>query len=216
MKTLLVTSLFCLSIFNNTFAGEHKKVLMIINEGFQIEEYEVPRALFEKEKYEIKTASRYGGIVNPGKKYINGKNSVATDFSFEKIKINEFDAIVFAGGAGAWTDYFPNKTLHKVLSDASSIKEMIVGLICAGTGLLATANNLDGKTPQYKGRHITGYAEVSGLLQSLGQVQYDSGDLAKPYVVEDGNLVTGRDPSSSKLFGETIIKKLNSVNLNEK
>lgn len=206
---ILLTVLCCLNIIAGVSAGEHKKVLMIINEGFQIEEYASPRALFEKQKYEITTASRYGGKINPGKKYITATNSVQTDLSFDQIKIDKYDAITFAGGAGAWTDYFPNKTLHKVLSDAVNRKEMIVGLICAGTGLLATANNLDGKSPQFKGRHVTGYAEVSGLLRSLGQVQYDSGDLNKPFVVEDGNLITGRDPISSTLFAETIIKKLN-------
>lgn len=208
MKILLIVILCFSQLIGNAIAGTPKKVLMIINEGFQIDEYTVPRALFEKEKYEIKTASRYGGKVSPGKKYITESNSVQTDLSFDQIKVDEFDAITFAGGAGAWTDYFPNKTLHKVLTEATNKKNMIVGLICAGTGLLATANNLDGKTPQYKGRHITGYAEVSGLLQSLGHVKYDSGDLTKPYVLEDGNLITGRDPSSSKLFGETIIKRL--------
>lgn len=207
-KTVFMLLMFCVV---NAFANEHKKVLMVINEGFQIDEYEVPRKLFEKEKYEIKTASRHAGTVNPGRSYMNGKNSVTTDLSFDKIKVDEFDAITFAGGAGAWTDYFPNKSLHKVLAEAINKKGMIVGLICAGTGLLATAHNLDGKTPQFKGRHVTGYAEVSGLLQTLGQVQYDSGDMAKPYVVEDGDLITGRDPSSSKLFGETIIKRLTSV-----
>ncbi len=191
-----------------SFATTPRKVLMIINEGFQVDEYFTPRALLEKEGFEIKTASRYGGIVNPGKKYTTDYKPVQTDLSFDQIKIGDYSAITFSGGAGAWTDYFPNKTLHQVLIQAISKKEMIVGLICAGTGILATANNLDGKTPQFKKRHVTGYAEVSGLLKTLGQVQYDSGDLTKPYVVEDGNLITGRDPSSSKLFGEVIIKRL--------
>ncbi|MES2801345.1 MAG: DJ-1/PfpI family protein [Bdellovibrionota bacterium] len=191
------------------FASTPKKVLMIINEGFQVDEYFIPRKLFEKEGYKIKTASKYGGLVNPGKKYVADYKPVQTDLSFEQIKIEDYDAITFAGGAGAWTDYFPNKTIHQILINSIKRKQMIVGLICAGTGLLATANNLDGTSPQFKGRHVTGYGEVSGLLTSLGQVKYDSGDLTKPYVVEDGNLITGRDPSSSKLFAEIVIKKLN-------
>jgi putative intracellular protease/amidase len=87
----------------------------------------------------------------------------------------------------------------------------VVGLICAGTGLLATAKNLDGKTPQFKGRKVTGYREVEGLLTSLGQVRYGQGDPTKPHVVVDGNLITGRDPESSKLFGETIVDKIKSM-----
>lgn len=165
---------------------------MILNDDFQVDEYFTPRKLFEKEGFDIKTASRYGGMVKPGKKHVSDYKPVVTDLSFEQVKIEEFDAITFTGGGGAWTDYFPNKTLHQILINATKNKKMIVGLICAGTGLLATANNLDGLSPQFKGKHITGYGEVAGLLKTLGQVQYDTGDLAKPYVVEDGNLITGR------------------------
>jgi len=205
-KILLITFLFSTEL---AFASP-KKILMIINEGFQVDEYFTPRALFAKEGYEIETASKYGGKVNPGKRYIPDYKPVQTDLSFEQIKIEDYDAITFSGGAGAWTDYFPNKMLHQVLLKAVKNKKMVVGLICAGTGVLATANNLDGSTPQFKGRLVTGYGEVSGLLKLQGQVHYESGDLNKPYVVEDENLVTGRDPMSSQLFGETIVKKLNS------
>jgi protease I len=206
---LFIISLLLLT--NTTFASEPKKVLMIINEGFQVDEYFVPRKSFENQKYKIVTASRYGGIVNPGRKYTSQYKPVSTDLNFEQVKIEDYDAITFVGGAGAWTDYFPNKTLHQILLNAIKNKKMIVGLICAGTGVLATANNLDGLTPQFKGRHVTGYGEVSGLLKLQGQVNYESGDLTKAHVVEDENLITGRDPISSQLFADTIIKKLNTL-----
>lgn len=141
-----------------------------MNEGYQVDEYEVPRKAFEKEGFRIETASRYGGKVQLGKKYQNDHAPVMTDLSFDQVRVADYDAITFAGGAGAWTDYFPNLTLHRVLLQAVEDKSKIVGLICAGTGVLATANNLDGKTPQFKGRHVTGYAEVSGLLRLHGQV----------------------------------------------
>ena len=188
--------------------AQQTKVLMIINEGFQPAEYLEPRALFEKEGYLIKTASRYGGKTAPGRKYTDVA-PVNTDYSFEQIKIEDFDVVTFTGGGGAWSDYFPNKTLHKVLVTALASPRLVVGLICAGTGLLATANNLDGRTPQFAGRKITGYGEVEGLLTQVGKLNYSSGDLSKPYVVVDKNLVTGRDPMSSKLFGENLIAIIN-------
>lgn len=207
MKSLILSLFFLTSIAS---ANEPKKVLMIINEGFQVDEYFVPRKSFENQKYKIVTASRYGGIVNPGRKYTSQYKPVSTDLNFEQVKIEDYDAITFAGGAGAWTDYFPNKTLHQILLTAVKNKKITVGLICAGTGILATANNLDGTTPQFKGRKVTGYAEVSGLLKLQGQVNYESGDLTKPHVVEDENLITGRDPISSQLFADKIIQRLNS------
>ncbi len=191
-----------------TIAKAQTRVLMIVNDGFQPSEYLEPRKLFEQEGYLINTASRYGGETRPGRKYTDVK-PVYADYSFEQIKVSDYDVITFAGGGGAWSDYFPDKTLHQILISALARPQMIVGLICAATGLLATTKNLNGKTPQFAGRKITGYAEVEGLLVQVGKLNYSSGDLSKPYVVTDGNLVTGRDPMSSKLFGETIIKKLN-------
>lgn len=83
-------------------------------------------------------------------------------------------------------------------------KHKITALICAATGLLATANNLDGEHPQFQGFHVTGYFEVAGLLKYVGKVNYDSGKKDKPNVIVDGNLITGRDPSSAQLFGQTV------------
>jgi len=99
--------------------------------------------------------------------------------------------------------------LHKVLLNSVSDKKKIVGLICAATGLLGMASNLDGATPQFAGRKVTGYAEVRGILQVIGKLNYSEGDLNQGHVVVDENLVTGRDPKSSLLFGETIVKMVN-------
>lgn len=192
----------------STGAEATPRVLIVINEGFQIDEYFTPKAIYEENGFEVKTASRYGGWVKPGRSYQAETPPVKADLSFQEIKVSDYDAISFTGGGGAWSDYFPVKNLHQVLAEALQNPKITVGLICAASGLLATANNLDGKTPIAKGRHVTGYGDVAGLLLTQGQMDYDAGDLTKPYVVQDGNLITGRDPSSAKLFGETVAKKL--------
>ncbi len=210
MKIIII--ILFLFITNNSFADhEPKKVLIILNEGFQIDEYFTPKKLFMDQGYQIVTASRYGGLVKPGKKYILDSNLVQTDLSFDQVKLDGYNAIAFVGGGGAWSDYFPNKKLHEILMQAVRKKEMIVGLICAATGLLATVNNLDGSSPQFKNRMVTGYQEVEGMLKFLGKVQYIGGDPEKPFVVEDGSLITARDPGSSKLFAETMIKRINLI-----
>ena len=45
-------------------------------------------------------------------------------------------------------------------------------------------------------------------LKNLGLVNYDPGIKGQPYVVKDGNLITGRDPESSELFGLEMVKAL--------
>ena len=39
----------------------------------------------------------------------------------------------------------------------------------------------------------------------MGKVDYSAGEEDKPYVVVDGNLVTGRDPFSSELFAQKVL-----------
>lgn len=207
MKFLLLTLLLTLASCAS-FAHPQKRVLMVINEGFQIDEYFTPRRIFEEAGFEITVASRFGGEVRPGRKYWDTTAPVKADLNFSEIDVAAYDAITFTGGGGAWSDYFPDQTLHKVLMAAVKREDMVVGLICAATGLLAVAQNLDGSNPQFKNRHVTGYADVSGLLKTQGQVNYDAGDLTKPKVVVDGNLVTGRDPMSAGLFGQKVLELL--------
>lgn len=185
---------------------------MVVNEGFQVNEYFDPRDAFEKAGFAVKTASRYGGEVRPGRNYPSHP-AILADYRFEEVRVSEFDAITFTGGGGAWSDYFPVPSLHALLRDALKERRILIGMICAATGLLATFDNLNGRTPRFKGRHVTGYRDVEGILRALGRVRYDAGDPSRPHVVVDRNLVTARDPSSSKLFGTTIVNLFKGENL---
>lgn len=213
MKKLTLLTLLMLSNCSLTWGKDNgaaqapKKILMIINEGFWAPEYYEPRAIFDHSGYQVTVASERLGLTNP-----DHRNSdflpVKAEVTFDKVDVTKYDAVTFAGGNGAWTSYFPNPDAHKILVDALNSKKIVAALLCSATGLLAVANNFDGRTPIAKGRHVTGYFRVMGLLQAMGQVDYDGGDMHKPYVVVDGNLITGRDPSSAKMFGEAIRKKL--------
>ena len=190
-----------------SYAKAENRVLIVLNDAFQPTEYFEPRKAFEAEGFLIKTASRFGTDAHAGRKNTEVR-PVKVDSSYEQINVEHFDACVCVGGGGAWSDFFPDKVLHNVLVKAMNRKEMTVGLICAGTGLLAMAKNLDGKTPQFSGRKVTGYGDVEALLTQVGKLDFSQGDLAKPHVVIDGNLVTGRDPMSAELFGKTMTNKV--------
>jgi len=205
MKKFILISL-CLFWTQVSFA--EIKVAVFVNEGFKAEEYFTPRKAFDSAGFQVKVVTRYPGKVNPGRGDQSKFPGIMSDFTFETVKPDAFDALVFVGGSGAWTDFFPNLQIHKILEDAFK-RDQWVALICASVGVLATAGNLDGNgIPLAKGRHVTGYKEVSGLLKQLGQVNYDGGDPNHPKVVTDGHLITGRDPMSAELFGQTIVKRL--------
>ena len=190
--------------------SETKRVLMIINEGFYAPEYYEPRKLFDQAGYQVTIAGKQLGKLSPDRRN-TGYAAVEVNLTFEQVDVSQYDAVTFAGGNGAWTDYFPNESVHKILTEALR-RNMITALICSSTGLLGVLNNFDGDSePLAKGRHVTGYYRVEGLLKKLGQVNFDPGQKDQPYVVIDGNLITGRDPISSKLFGETVVSALNKL-----
>jgi protease I len=194
-----------------SWAVAPKKILMVLNEGYRPEEYFVPRKLFDKEGFQVEVAAHYEEDVHPSRKHIAEVPPIKVDVIFDRVSVKDYDAIVFVGGNGAWNKMLPIPSVHKILLD-SIREEKITALICASTGLLATADNLDGLHPKFKGRHVTGYYEVEGLLTRVGQVNFEKGDAKKPFVVVDGKLITGRDPLSAELFGKTIVQMLSPQN----
>ncbi|MBC7541327.1 MAG: DJ-1/PfpI family protein [Candidatus Sericytochromatia bacterium] len=184
-----------------------KRVVMIVNDGLWAPEYYEPRRIFDQAGFTVIVAGKYSGQVYPDRRNAT-YGPITVDTTFDKVDLAQFDAITFAGGNGAWTDYFPNEDAHKLVREAFRQKK-VIGLLCASTGLLGIVDNLDGQGPGLaSGRHVTGYYRVEGIMRTLGHVTFDPGEKGKPYVVTDGNLITGRDPESSTLFGETVTQKL--------
>lgn len=204
-KKIVLSTVF--AVLSTIQAEASPRVLMFVNEGFQPDEYFVPRAEFEKAGFEVKVATRYKQATNPSRNY--PQQTITPDYAFSEVDLEKFDAITFTGGQGAWTDFMPNKKLHEILKAAVE-RKMTVGLICAATGLLATANNLSGETPMFAGQHVTGYSEVEGLLKYQGKVNFETTPGDTGFVVTDGQLVTGKNPKSSTEFARTIIGKLKS------
>jgi putative intracellular protease/amidase len=185
-----------------------KRILMMVSEGFYAPEYYIPLKALKDAGHKITTATKYSRPINPDERQIKTYPAIIADITFKDIDYKDYDAIVFAGGNGAWEDFFPNSDVHKALTNFMS-NNKVVGLLCSSTGLLGVANNLDGmSTPLAQGRNVTGYKRVKGILTELGKVNYLAGEAGKPFVVVDGNLVTGRDPISSELFAQKVIEAL--------
>jgi putative intracellular protease/amidase len=88
-------------------------------------------------------------------------------------------------------------------------KNKVLGLLCASTGLLGIAGNYDGKQkPIAEGKKVVGYYRVEGMLKNMGKTNYIGGGRNDAAVEVDGNIVTGRNPESSQMFGEKIVDVL--------
>lgn len=210
MKNLVVAVLSLLTLASPVMAQTNPQplhVLMVMNEGFRPEEYFIPRKIFDSAGFKTTVATRYDGAVSPSRNHRDKYPSVQSNLTYNKVDVRNYDAIIFVGGNGAWNDILPNTEAHRILL-TSMQQNKIVGLICAATGLLATAGNLDGNTPRFRGAYVTGYPDVEGLLKRVGLLNYLPGTPGRPQVVVHRNLITARDPISAQMFGETVAQRL--------
>jgi putative intracellular protease/amidase len=181
-----------------------KRVLMLIADDFWAPEYYVPRKLFDEAGFHVTVAGRHSGEIIPDARNINYR-PVKVDITFDQVDLSKFDAIAFAGGNGAWHDFFPTESVHRIVTDAFK-RPLVKGFLCASTGLLGLVGNVDGMGESVaKGRHVTGYFRVEGILRKLGVVRFDGGEKGKPYAVTDRDLVTGRDPESAEVFARAML-----------
>ncbi len=172
------------------------KVLIIIaQEGFQDQEFDIPRQILKQEGYEINIAS-----IEKGKCRGSMGMEVDAEYSADDLldSVDNYSAIIIAGGPGA-----------KKLRDTYSIlelirrfneKEKIVSAICFSPAVLAEAGVLKGKQATVWSSEINN--ELIEFIKSKGAEYIDQ------EVVVDGNIVTGNGPAAAPDFADEIIKLL--------
>lgn len=185
------------------------KILIMVPNNFKWPEYADPRSIYEAAGLEVVVATIDGRDATPDSRdyeTYEGVGPAPASLSFEQVRVDDYNAITTVGGNGAWEDFMPNKEAHRVIREALS-KNKTTALICASTGVLAVLDNFDGANESLvKGRKVTGYYKVEGLLRELGEVNFVDGEPTEITVVTCGNLITGRNPESSKLFGEKVLQ----------
>ncbi|MBT2690936.1 type 1 glutamine amidotransferase domain-containing protein [Bacillus sp. ISL-47] len=136
------------------------------------------------------------------------------------INHDDYDAVLVVGGHGAMYDLAKNADLHNIINKIYD-NGGIVAAECHGPAPLIWTTRPDGKSI-ISGKKVTGYPdeiEPEVLLDilpfSLEQemrniAEYDQDDLNKPAhaVWADDQIVTSRDPFSSELMGEELVKAL--------
>jgi len=169
---------------------EGKRIAILAEEDFEDSELVEPlRAM--------KNAGARVVIVGSGtKQSYTGKRGSATvtaDVTADKVKAEDFDAIIVPGG------YAPDKMrLHQSMIDlvrrAHDLGKVIAA-VCHGPQLLISAGVV-------RGRRVTSWPSVAVDLQNAGANWVD-----EP-VVEDGNLITSRKPADLPRFNKAIVDAL--------
>lgn len=126
---------------------------------------------------------------------VMGGTAKAT-LTLEKVNSQDFDAVVFVGGAGA-AEYFNDATAQKIAKDFAE-QEKIVAAICIAPSILANAGLLQAK-------RATCFSSETDNLREKG-CSYTGND-----VEIDGKFITANGPAAAKRFGQEIAQALEEL-----
>ncbi len=143
---------------------------------------------------------------------------VYTTLPLAKLNANDYDAILFSGGHGTMWDFTENQHISS-MSQTIYQNGGIVSALCHGPAALLNIKSKDG---QYliSGVKVTGFTNQEEAMVKLDGIvpylleselkkrgtKFESGPAWQPKVVVDKRIVTGQNPQSAQLLGETLVK----------
>ncbi len=168
-----------------------KKVVMIIAEkNFRDEELLEPKKILEEEGASVTLSSTalrtatgmFGAKVTP-------------DILVSEVKVDEYDAIIFVGGAGA-SQYWNDSTAYSIAGETVQ-KNKILCAICIAPVTLANAGVLSGKK-------TTVWESERAKLEAKGA------SYTRNPVEIAGKIITASGPQAAQEFGRAIVRALAS------
>lgn len=190
---ILILLFFSCAIVSLTNAQEEvakmkTAVFIIAEDSFRDEELLQPKEILENSGVEVKIASTsldqargtLGAMVEP-------------DILVGDINVEDFDAVIFVGGAGS-SQYWEDSVAHKIAQDTIN-QDKILAAICIAPVTLAKAGVL-------KGKQATVWQSEAGQLKAAGA------NYTGKSVQIDGKIITGSGPTAAKEFGRAILNAL--------
>ncbi|MFE3598808.1 type 1 glutamine amidotransferase domain-containing protein [Streptomyces sp. NPDC059096] len=136
------------------------------------------------------------------------------------VRLEDYDAVYLPGGHGPMSDLAFDADAGRLLTAQLASGDPLAIVCHAPAAMLAT--RIHGESP-FRGRKVTGFTneeeEGVGLasratwlleddLKSKVRVDYSRGETWKPYMVEDGNLITGQNPASAAVLADRLLQVL--------
>lgn len=204
--------------------------------GFWLEEFAAPYYVFKDAGASVTLCSIKGGQppIDPTSEDETWQTAATRRFSDDERLLNElretqpiasisaddYDAVFFPGGHGPMWDMPDNPDVSRVIETLYNA-EKPVAAVCHGVAALIGAKTPDQK-PLVAGKQLCCFSnreeEAVGLvnsvpfllqnrLESLGAKIRNAQDFSNN-VVQDGNLLTGQNPQSSKACAELLMEAL--------
>lgn len=196
--------------------------------GFRVEDFATAHYLFEEAGVEVVLASPAGGTPaylrdeteasSVLRRFLDDRNlraSLADTLRLDQIYLEDFDALFYPGGRGTLWDLAING--HSIALIATSAEAgQPMGFVGHGPAALCRVKRKDG-TPLVAGRRMTVVPDSeaspsSSLVRDLERqgafVSCAQG--IGPFVVQDGNLITGQNSASVAPAAQCLLKALRS------
>ncbi|QYJ80151.1 type 1 glutamine amidotransferase domain-containing protein [Shewanella acanthi] len=204
--------------------------------GFWLEEFAAPYYTFKDAGAQIVLASPKGGqppvdpkstldefqteLTQRFNQDSTAQQALANTVTLETVKAEDFDAVFYPGGHGPLWDLTNSADSIKLIEAFSAAKKP-TGFVCHAPAVLRHVKAANGE-PFVKGRHVTGFTNGEEAAVQLTDVvpfliedefirlgaHYQQNQDWMPYVIEDGNLITGQNPASSEPAALALLKQL--------
>lgn len=202
--------------------------------GFWLEEFAAPYYVFKDSNAEITIASPKGGqppldpksdepdfqtdATRRFKEDAVAQAALANSLELSDVSPDDYDAVFYPGGHGPLWDLAEDRnsiSLIEVMYAAGKT----VAAVCHAPAVFRHTEGPDG-SPLVEGKSVTGFSnseeaavELTDIvpflleddLQKMGANYSKSSDW-HPYVVTDGNLITGQNPASSEAVAQAVLE----------
>ena len=169
---------------------EGKHIAILVEEDFEDSELMEPLRAMKDSGARVVIVGSGSKQSYKGKR---GSTTIAVNTTADKVRAEDFDAIIIPGG------YAPDKMRlcqpMVDLVDKAHDKGKVIAAICHGPQLLISADIV-------KGRRVTSWSSIAVDLKNAGATWAD-----EP-VVRDGNIITSRKPAALPKFNKVIIEAL--------
>ncbi len=166
--------------------------MVVAPEKFRDEEFLEPKKVFETSDIVVNVASKE---VKEAKGMFG--TTVEIDLDIEDVKVDDYDAVIFVGGAGS-SIYFENQIVLNIAKEAYE-KGKIIGAICIAPGILANAGLL-------KGKKATIFDSGDGQFPEM--LKKKEAEYTGKNVEQDGKIITANGPHAAEEFGKKIVEVL--------
>jgi putative intracellular protease/amidase len=203
--------------------------------GFWLEEFAAPYYVFKDAKVDITVASPKGGeppldpksdepdfetdATRRFKKDTDAQAVLAKTLVLADISAADYDAVFYPGGHGPLWDLAEDRLsielIETMFADGKS-----VAAVCHAPAVFRHTQGPDG-SPLIEGKSVTGFSNSEEEAVQLTEIvpflledelvakggNYSKSSDWHPYVIIDGNLITGQNPASSEQTAQAVLER---------